>query len=436
MIGDINMRKIWGKQSKIIQLPFLLLLAISVLFLAMPAAAYDVVVPGDLDGDLIVSDEELEAAEESYDEVELEKIQQIHDNYPRTIIDSADREVTFYKPPERIIPMGPDSARIVIALGLEDKIIAGEECVRNCICPVSTTTSSEVYDRGCMNCFGTLLEGRLAELPVIATRYDTYYEQIASLEPDLIITSSESEAHELEDKVGCLCVVASGSGWTYSYDDESGLYSQIEVMGNLLDREDEADELVNFIESKIDMIRSVTDTLEESEKPKVYFASRGATKGFYDPKEGRDFTRTVSSYGPLSIAGGINVAEECEGSSINVGIEQIIAWDPDYIFLGCSSPDNKDAIEFILTSSELQSITAVQNGNVCNCFYPHCRGSPPDRNLFNIIYMAKLLHPDKFEDLDMERECNEIFEAFLGVDGVFTEYADYLVWPREYLDSQ
>jgi iron complex transport system substrate-binding protein len=24
----------------------------------------------------------------------------------------------------------------------------------------------------------------------------------------------------------------------------------------------------------------------------------------------------------------------------------------------------------------------------------------------------------------------------LGVDGVFTEYADYLVWPREYLNSQ
>jgi len=51
------------------------------------------------------------------------------------------------------------------------------------------------------------------------------------------------------------------------------------------------------------------------------------------------------------------------------------------------------------------------------------------------LYMAKVLHPDLFEDLDLEMEGNEIFEAFLGVDGVFSEYADYLVWPREYLNS-
>jgi iron complex transport system substrate-binding protein len=50
-----------------------------------------------------------------------------------------------------------------------------------------------------------------------------------------------------------------------------------------------------------------------------------------------------------------------------------------------------------------------------------------------MMYMAKLLHPEEFKDLDLEIEGNEIFKAFLGVDGVFTEYADYLVWPREYL---
>jgi len=81
-------------------------------------------------------------------------------------------------------------------------------------------------------------------------------------------------------------------------------------------------------------------------------------------------------------------------------------------------------------------VRAVQNNKVCNCFYPYCRGHPPDRSLFNMIYMAKLLHPDEFADLDLEAECNEIFEAFLGVENVFTPYADWLEWPREYLDTQ
>jgi iron complex transport system substrate-binding protein len=90
----------------------------------------------------------------------------------------------------------------------------------------------------------------------------------------------------------------------------------------------------------------------------------------------------------------------------------------------------------IIDSDDLKTVSAVQNNKVCNSFYPYCRGHPPDRSLFNMIYMAKLLHPDEFEDLDLEAEGNEIFETFLGVDGVFTQYADWLEWPRDYLDTQ
>ena len=89
-----------------------------------------------------------------------------------------------------------------------------------------------------------------------------------------------------EIKVGCPGVVAGGDGWIYNHDD--GLYGRIEVVGAVLDKEEEAEELIASIESKIDMIRSVTGGLDEDDKPKVYFAPRGAKLGFYDPKEGRD----------------------------------------------------------------------------------------------------------------------------------------------------
>jgi len=415
--------------------PLILLLAISIFLVASQAVALSMVVPGDLDGDLIVSEEELEAAESSYGAgkitaEELAEIEHIHENYPRTIVDTAGREVVFYKPVERIITREPDTARIVIALGEGDKIVASEQAVKSCLCPTTFGT----FEDGCLECYYSILDGRMPDLPETSTRYDIYYELMASLTPDVIITSGTTNVQDFESKVGCPCVVAGGSG--SSYDREGGLYGQIEVVGELLDREEEAEELIGFIESKIEMVRSVTDGLDEGEKPKVYFAPRGATLGFYDPKEGRDFTRTVTDYAPLEIAGGINVAEECEGSSINVGIEQIIAWDPDYILVGCSAPGDAEAVEWIKSSSDLQSIAAVENGDVYNCFYPYCRGSPPDRSLFNMIYMAKLLHPDEFGDLDLEREGNEIFKAFLGLDGVFTEYADYLVWPRVWLNGR
>lgn len=429
------MREISKRMRKIAKSPFLLLLAMAIFSAMVPAFGYEVVVPGDGDGDLIVSDGELEAAQaalaagEITDE-ELAEIEHIHENYPRTVVDTEGREVVFYKPVERIITREPDTCRIVIALGEGEKVVASEQAVKSCLCP----TTFETFEEGCLECYSSILGGRLADLPETSTRYDIYYELIASLNPDVIITSGATNVPDFESKIGCPVVVAGGDGWNYTRD--GGLYGMIEVIGDVLEREDEAEELIGFVESKIEMVRSVSDGIPEDEKPLVYFAPRGAKLGFYDPKEGRDFTRTFTSYDPLDIAGGRNVAEGAEGYEINVAVEQIIAWNPDYIFVACSTPEDAEVIDWIKSSPDLQSIAAVQNGNVYNCFYPHCRGRPADRSLINMIYLAKVLHPEKFQDVDLEAEGNEIFKAFLGVDGVFTEYADYLVWPREELKTE
>ena len=429
------MREISKRMRKIAKSPFLLLLAMAIFSAMVPAFGYEVVVPGDEDGDLVISDQELEAAQaalaagEITDE-ELAKIEHIHENYPRTVVDTEGREVVFYKPVERIITREPDTCRIVIALGEGEKVVASEQAVKSCLCP----TTFETFEEGCLECYSSILGGRLADLPETSTRYDIYYELMASLTPDVIITSGATNVPDFESKIGCPVVVAGGDGWNYTRDD--GLYGMIEVIGDVLERKDEAEELIGFVEAKIEMIRSVSDGIPEDEKPLVYFAPRGAKLGFYDPKEGRDFTRTFTSYDPLDIAGGRNVAEGAEGYEINVAVEQIIAWNPDYIFVACSTPEDAEVIDWIKSSPDLQSIAAVQNGNVYNCFYPHCRGRPADRSLLNMIYLAKHLHPEKFQDVDLEAEGNEIFKAFLGVDGVFTEYADYLVWPREELKTE
>jgi len=349
-------------------------------------------------------------------------------SYPKTLTDTQGREITLDNAPERIITRSPDEARTVIALGLGDKLVAGEQATKSCLCPMTFDNTAE----GCNNCFESIIDGRMPDLPEISTRYDIYFEKIAALKPDLIFCGNLKDAEAFEDKIGCPVVVLGGQGWNFG---EDGYYNSIRVAGQALDAEDKADELIAFAKGKVDMIESVTDDLKPEDRPKVYFASRGAGAGFYDPKEGRDFTRTEPKYDPLSMAGGINIASEINGSTINVALEQIIAWNPDFIFISNSDAGNNTGLDFIKNSPELSSINAIKNGNVYNCFYPHCRGTPPDRNLLNMMYMAKVLHPEEFKDLDLEKEGNEIFEAFLGVDGVFTEYADSLVWPREYLDS-
>lgn len=349
-------------------------------------------------------------------------------SYPKTFTDTQGREITLDEAPQRIITRAPDEARVVIALGYGDKLIAGEQATKSCLCPMTFDNVAE----GCLNCYETIIDGRMPDLPEISTRYDIYFEEIAKLKPDLIFCGNLKDAEAFEDKIGCPVVVLGGSGWNFG---EDGYYDSIRVAAEALDAEEEAEELISFALNKVEMIESVTKNVDPEKKPKVYFASRGAGTGFYDPKEGRDFTRTEPNYDPLVMAGGRNVASEIEGNTVNVPLEQIIAWNPDYIFISNSAAGNNTGLEFIKNSPDLASINAIKEGNVYNCFYPHCRGQPPDRNLLNMMYMAKIMYPEEFKDLDLEKEGNEIFKAFLGVDGVFTEYADYMVWPREYLDS-
>lgn len=347
----------------------------------------------------------------------------VWDGKPYTATDMDDRSMTFYRPIERIITTNPDNTRLVIAYGDGNLIVGSDESTvgSRCVCPMTTT--DEVY---CEECWDTCKEGGLNNVPETSTRYEVNYELMTSLRPDIIFEADfwKDRAADLEDKVGAPVFVA---GCDFDYDT---MRAQALAVGDALSKQKEADELVTFMDGKVEMITSVAESIPEDERVTVYFAPRGAKKGFYDAKEGRDFTRTYKTYDPMTMAGGINVADECAEGEVNVAVEQIIAWNPDVILVSCSDPEDA-GVQFILDAEELQSIKAVQDGNVYNVFYPHCRGRPMDINLINMIYIAKLLYPDKFADIDMTAEGNEIEEKFLGVDGVYSEFANYLVFPGE-----
>jgi iron complex transport system substrate-binding protein len=65
----------------------------------------------------------------------------------------------------------------------------------------------------------------------------------------------------------------------------------------------------------------------------------------------------------------------------------------------------------------------VKNGNV-NYTKGYSIGWDPATGITECFYMAKLFHPDKFEDLDEEEEGDEIIEKFYGVGGLYTKMLD------------
>ena len=345
------------------------------------------------------------------------------DGKPRTFKDSYDRTVTFYRPIERIVAISPNNIKIVIALA-SDNLVALTSNGIGSVCQPHGGTGGSKTTSLCAKLCG----GRYFELPVVGKGSIDRPELVISVEPDLIIDSSRS-ADATQDKTGIPTVAIRSSGHNLDM-----VYKEIEVMGVLLEKEGEAEELISFVNEKADKLEEVTSQIPEEKKPTVYFATRG-----YSTRWG-GISKTVNYYDPINIAGGINVAKnilpEKEGStSVLVSKEYIIKWNPDIILIASGRTTGEAAIEKMLLEPELQTVNAIKNESVYWTIYPYSHGTPQDRNLVAAFYLAKLFHPDKFTDLEVEKEGNEIYEAFLGVDSLFSEYADGRSWMREFLDN-
>ncbi len=342
-----------------------------------------------------------------------------------TLIDQADRIVTIPKPVERAVTFATASTRAIVSLGAHDRLVAISHC---CYCK----DWSPHYEGQ----FVELPSGRkLCELPDTGKYWTNRVEFVASLKPDVGFVFSgwlgKGADKGIPEKTGAVAVAATGG------DTIDDIYNTYRIMGAIFDKEEEAEEMISFMEEKIAKVTDVTSSMPDSEKPRVYIAVRA--HGGQGGKRG-DLLTTHGYYEPIDLAGGINVAKEAaHKGSYRVSKEQVIAWNPDIILLSRSSVPLGEEVDFaaqdLYTDPLYQTINAVRNKKV---YYTTCysKGTPQHRHLANVLYYAKIFYPDKFEDLDLEKEGNEIFERCMGIDGLYTWHADDLGFIREFIESQ
>ena len=383
-------------KNKSLRILFLCLI-FTLIFGCVSAYADFRTLPCDADGDMKITEKELMGSICSYMLHEDKPLKDVKDaayvykfwnGEPKTLTDSIDREFTMYRPVSRIVTTNPDNTRLVIALGELDKLVSTDEAtVGSCVLPMEKDEKIALSAWEQLQIYGG---GQLDELPVTNTRKEIDYESIAMLRPDLVLDWLSSDRYDLiEERVDCPCCVA-GAGFKFEEN-----FQHIRLIAAIFDKEEEGEELISYLQSQISMVKERTDKIPAEERPVVYFAPRGAKKGFYDAVEGRDFTRTINYYEPLEVAGGINIAADVSGDNINVAPEQIVAWNPDVIFVAWSwgaSPEDGTGKTFVMETPELKDIGAVQNERVYDCVYPFARGTPFDRSMINMVYMAKCLY--------------------------------------------
>ena len=310
-----------------------------------------------------------------------------------TLVDQADIPVTVPRPIERVVTTFPSVTRAILVVDGLDRLVG--------VSSVLTKYSDKML---CLQAYP-----ELQELPTVGMHTEPNAELILALKPDVVFSWSGS-ADVLQERIGIPVITIT----TPTYFDE-GSWDSYRLAGKVLGKEEEVEELISYANEKIDEITEVTSQIPEDEKPKVYFVS--CCQGICE------ITKTWGQYAPGDLAGGINVAKEqviSSGSSI-VSKEQIIDWNPDIILLhGGSKTEAWDlTIEDILADPDLQTVNAVKNKDV-NYTKGYMIGWDPATGLTETFYMAKLFHPNRFKDLKVEEENNEILQRFYGADGLYT----------------
>ncbi|MCX5698484.1 MAG: ABC transporter substrate-binding protein [Candidatus Omnitrophica bacterium] len=192
--------------------------------------------------------------------------------------------------PQRIISLGPSVTKAIYLLGAQDKLIAD---TIYCIDPPEVKKKEKI---------GTVVEVNI--------------EKIFNLKPDLVLATSltNPKAREKLNNLGVRVITFS----TLKYFND--ICNQFLELGRLVDKENEAKEIVMNAESEIILIKEKVKGLP---RPKV-FVQMGVRPLF--AATGNYF---VNDY--IEFAGGINIAKEAKEGIYSR--EQILKENPDVIII-------------------------------------------------------------------------------------------------------
>lgn len=182
-----------------------------------------------------------------------------------------------------------------------------------------------------------------------------------------------------------------------------GLFEGIMLLGRILDKTPRARLLVERIKENRKLVEDRIDDLDKSERKTTYMAY----PNLYTMGHGK-YAMVI-----MERSGGINVAAEMNGYK-KVNMEDVLNWNPEVIFTQQRYAFVSDEIQ---KTDAWKPIKAVKTGQVyITPEYVKPWGHPcPESLALGELWMAKKLHPDLFNDIDMQQWVDEFYRTFYGV---------------------
>jgi iron complex transport system substrate-binding protein len=308
-----------------------------------------------------------------------------------TILDNNDRVVTIKWPASKIV-MYYSYCENLAAMGAKDKIVG--------------TDMSSMKSRPEL-----LYEVGLKDVADVGKSSEINYEKIVTLMPDVVVTPSPLDNPTQSDEIAShLPKEISVAGLDFYIAHGEQRYNNLMTLGYIVNHEDGARELIDWIQGYENKIAERTKDLTSDEKPTAL-----SFMGFSNKVQ----TTTHGSGLIEEICGGRNLAYGVvpkNANSVEVSNEWIVKQDPDVIFVLCSlgwntTANDADAMlkEFI-DKPGWDKMKAVVNNKVYLVDYT----TMMNRYIIGGCQMAKCLHPELFKDMDPKEINSEYFDKFLG----------------------
>ncbi|MEW6162506.1 MAG: ABC transporter substrate-binding protein [Nitrospirota bacterium] len=231
-------------------------------------------------------------------------------------------------------------------------------------------------------------------IPSAGTSSDVNIEAIIKLKPDVVLTwSYKPEVVRFMEEKGLKVIAVQPE----SLDE---LYDVMRLHGRLFGKEKQMEHFINQMGKIFKLIKERVSKIPDDKRQKVLWLLGKPTI----VSCGISVTNDV-----FKLIRGINPASFIPQNYADISMEQIIAWNPDVIFIWGNA---KYGAQDILNNSQWRHIKAVREGRV----YKSPDWSTWSPRLAPIaLWMATKTYPEYFRDINLERLTDDFYRKVFGI---------------------
>ncbi|MDG6224086.1 MAG: iron ABC transporter substrate-binding protein [Candidatus Thermoplasmatota archaeon] len=315
-----------------------------------------------------------------------------NDGEMKEITDLLDRKVDVPVEVERVVGVASGTVRMLTYLEATDMIVGVED--------VETTPPMTPYQ---------FAHPDLKDLPVIGPQHGGDAELIMVQQPDVIFhscsqfeTATGAMMDDLQTKTG-IPVVAIDLG---DLGERRAVFDRsLRLIGDILGKGDRAGAVISYIDKVLEDLEDRTFDIPDDIKPSVYVggvALRGS----------RDILSTRADYPPFEYTNVNNVASSVGTGHMFLDKEQLLAWDPDILFVDSMSYDL--VVDRMTNDTAYSLLSAVVEGDIYTVMPYNSYNNNFATVLANCYFVGSVVYPDGFADVNVTAEADEIYSAMLG----------------------